>query len=181
MKCVIGKLAGFTLVELLVALLLATLILSAVSAFFASNHQTQLAVTQQLTQQEQERFASYLLTTSLQNACYSGCAALDEGAPVINHALAAEQQLVRHRCITILAASDSHLPPFLQGKALPGSDILWWHQASVTTVAVKNSVVAGEKQLIVDDTIKFNVGEAIVVGDCHQVELFSLTAGHCQV
>ncbi len=176
MKCMVGKVAGFTLVELLVALLLATLILSGVSAFFASNHQTQLAVKQQLTQQEQERFASYLLTTSLQSACYSGCVALNEGLPVINHALATEQQLASHHCITILAAGDSRLPAFLQGKALQGSDILWWHQASVASVALKNSVVTGEQQLIVDDTIKFNAGEAIVIGDCHQIELFSLTA-----
>lgn len=190
---------GFTLVELMIALLLGLLLAAALIQLFVGNRVTH-ALNEQLARvQENGRIASELLSRRIRMAGYYGCASdsavqsiLDAPADAFAYALHRPLQgfealqtgpgddvypLTTPDPAPASRASDWD-PPLdidLVGRALPGSDVLAVRNLSAESVMAATSEPPTAAAMHVAQSSGFQSGQVVAAADCRQTTLFQIT------
>lgn len=176
--------AGFTLVELMVALTIGLIILAAVSSLFVSSKATYTAQDNMARLQENARFAMHFLTKDLRLAGYYGC--VDEITPEsINITLNDPTNFNFNAQIPIEGLDGGSGTPVwfpsgaaagLPSNAVPGSDAVTVRFADPSTIVnITKEMPNTSAELDVSSTAGFSVGDVIVLSDCASADVMQIT------
>ncbi|MEM9242945.1 MAG: prepilin-type N-terminal cleavage/methylation domain-containing protein [Pseudomonadota bacterium] len=162
---------GYSLLELLFSLLLGTIVLSLViEALLVYQHSyRQLNNNNHL--QEQMRFSSHIISSTVETAGYIGCAGLADHFPLV--ANGSSEVITADNAVQIFSSNSSHLPNFISGKLAPNSQVLVIRQLMPIS-DVLLSPADNSSDLIVSNTVPLNAGDTIVLSDCRHGELLKI-------
>jgi len=172
---------GFSLVELMVALTLGLIILSAVSMLFVSSKKTYTSQDRQARLQENSRFAMHFIIKDLRLTGYYGC--VDEINPdTVNVTLNNPTGFVNNvqipleglnnATVTWYPSGDTTLPPGI----LPGTDAVTVRSADASSsIYVDSEMPNSSAELKVNSVAGVSVGDIIMVSDCASADVMQLT------
>lgn len=149
---------GITLIELMIALLMSSLILSGLTMIYLACDKNQKTQSALLTIQENSRISMQLFNEAFQTAGYIGCAKLTDQFPVTNN-------------LSIQFTAATKIKPYKDNEKKSGSDAISIMRANpVTTHLVQH--MTEYTQLILPPSIKGAEKEIWVISDCESVEIF---------
>jgi len=194
--------SGFTLVELMVAMVLSLLLMAAVSQVYLLNKRSFVAQAQSSLVQESGNFALEYLGRDLRMAGLLGCSSRRPGNQalpvrsylndndypydVLGHAVFGYEAqgtgtgATYNISATNPAPGGSWSPALpaatnsLAGKVIPGTDVVVMSGTEGSDIPLVSPFTSGA-QIFVDDTSPFAVGDVLLVTDCQQAELFQAT------
>ena len=114
----IVKHRGFSLLELMLALALSTVVLGLLLQFYLMTQSISHAINEVATMQEDLRAVAFILKRNISMAGYAGCAAL-KNLQFSNHTTFNFDASHTIRCF-----DSRNLPPYLRGKVLFGTDAI---------------------------------------------------------
>lgn len=160
------KSLGFSLLELLIAIALSTLVLTALITIYLSVRNTYQTQNQLDAFQENLRFVSSVLQKSINMAGYAGCRRLNE-INLTNHT-----KFNFSIKSSVVGYDTQHLPGYLRGLVLSNTDVLIVkHTANdVTRVIAPVLVGANSVKVIQNPANKDNL--FLFIADCTNAELF---------
>ena len=183
---------GFSLVELMIALLLGSLITTGIVQMFAGNQRNYQMLTGQARMQESGRFALDFMTHPVRMAGYGGC--FSEEGEARNILNGAEPPFEYNMLKSIEAFEATSTTPATWSPVLaalpggangidpalisPGTDVLVVRAGSIDYLQVVQSQAAGAGDLITEipaDAALYAVGEILYVSDCDKASLFQVT------
>lgn len=175
MKCAIRTQAGFSIVELLVAMAISLMLLTAVYQVFLGNTQTYRINENQARLQENGRFALDILIREVRSAGYYGCSG-DAADPSFlgNFAQAVEGFESTSATVWTPTVDASITSP------LGGSDILTIRRTDPTVfMRVATDMTAPDADIAVTDVPDdLEVGDFLLINDCQEAWVFqSSSAG----
>ena len=192
--------AGFTMVELLVAMVLGFLLTAAVIQSYLSAKQT-YRVTEGVSRiQENARFSLYFITKALRNAGYSGCIGrvrnklngdaddyISFKGSVIgwdyngtdsentSFELTGDPVILptttTNWTTTTGVATISDLPGYLAGRVVEGSDVMWFKTFDELDIIIKQHEDMGAP-IVTEDAHEVANDSIMLVGNCAEVEIF---------
>jgi len=177
----IETIRGFSLVELMVALTLGLIILSAVSMLFVSSKKTYTSQDRQARLQENSRFAMHFIIKDLRLAGYYGC--VDEINPdTVNVTLNSPTGFVNNAQIpleglnnatgTWYPSGDTTLPPGI----LPGTDAVAVRSADASSsIYIDDEMPNSSAELKVNSVAGLSVGDIIMLSDCASTDIMQVT------
>ena len=148
---------GFSLIELLCALTISIIGLTALMSVFAKYsflHERYLAMADA---RNSERFATYILRQSIQEAGFIGCATLDDHFNLKNAGVDQDHQLSFANSIQVYSTNDL--------RAKGGEDIIEVRKMS-SDVSPLMRAMDNSNQVTVLETPIFKSGDNILVSDC---------------
>ncbi|MBF0114021.1 MAG: PilW family protein [Magnetococcales bacterium] len=165
--------AGFSLLELMIALTVGLLLLSGLLTLFNSTKQTYQWNTQLARLQENGRLAMELLTREIRHTGYWGCT----GQSTLNNLLVTPNNLswlTIERIHGYDHLQPGSLPSALQGLAVPGNDVivLSGMDFSQRTLASHDACAA---QFTLAQTHDLQANELVALSDCQQTVLLQIT------
>jgi len=172
---------GFSLVELMVALTLGLIILSAVSMLFVSSKKTYTSQDRQARLQENSRFAMHFIIKDLRLTGYYGC--VDEINPdTVNVTLNTPTGFVNNAQIpleglndatgTWYPSGDTTLPPGI----LPGTDAVTVRSGDASSsIYIDDEMPNSSAELKVNSVAGLSVGDIIMVSDCSSTDIMQVT------
>lgn len=183
---------GFSLVELMIALMLGALITTGIVQMFSSNQRNYQMLIGQARLQESGRFALDFMTQPVRMAGYGGCFSEEgEARNVLNGA----QPPFEFDMLTSLQAYEATsttpatwspalgtLPTGVNGidpaQIVPGSDVLVVRAGSFDYLQLVQSQAAGTGDLITQipvDATQYDAGDILLVSDCTKAAIFQVT------
>jgi type IV pilus assembly protein PilW len=188
------RMHGLSLVELMVALTIGLIILTAVSSLFVSSKQTYTAQDNMARLQENARFAMQFLIKDLRLAGYFGCL-YDVGVPplktfsdgsvgssTLKYDLNGAIPFATNAFVPIEAvenASGTWLPSGttpLPSGIKPGTDAIAIRMADLTVAAnIAPGMLNGSSALNVDNAAPFTTGDIVMVADCGGADIIQIT------
>ncbi len=184
---------GFTLVELMVALLIGLMVLAGIVKLFTDTRRGSTMQEELARQQENERFAMFLLARELRHAGDLGCwqvANLSGQVTGFSDSLSHFRLAVTGHEAVSSSGSGSWSPalPAELGGAKPGSDVLLLHRAhnlGLTLTAPRRSDrflvnnVSSDGPVCSGNQIGYSglcPGDTVIVSDCFQTNEFSISS-----
>jgi type IV pilus assembly protein PilW len=170
------RMHGLSLVELMVALTIGLIILTAVSSLFVSSKQTYTTQDSLARLQENARFAMQFLIKDIRLGGYFGC--LDEMyAPSPGIAVAGGLTFVTNATVPFEGAENASGTWLPSGAALPagmktGTDAIAIRMSNLAAWAnVTPGMLNGSSNINVDSVTPFAVGDIAVVSDCASADI----------
>lgn len=157
------KNTGFSLIELLCAMSIGLLIIAILSTVFLFCKRIHEMTKTQVMVNDNLRYAGFYLKASISNAGFIGCHRLTTDFPVINNGVLKEDQLFFDHVLKVYAGDQN---PW--GLSTP-YDVIEVHAMSSLTAHLLQHV-EHTKQLTVSFDMSFNVGDDILIADCHHAE-----------
>lgn len=187
-----ARVRGFSIVELMIALLLGALITTGIIQMFSGNQRNYQMLTGQARLQESGRFALDFMTQPVRMAGYSGCFSEEgEARNVLNGATPPFEYDMLNSIEAYEATSTTpptwspslaSLPAGANGidtaQIVPGSDVLVLRSGSFDSLQVVQSQAAGTGDLITQipaDPTQYDIGDILLVSDCTKAALFQVT------
>lgn len=177
----VGKNVGFTLIELLLTIGLSAFIMSTAFILFASQQHTYDSQQSVVNLQEVGRIAITLLRDRLRQAGGLGCSRWHTQLPVYNKAATLPEHLPQ-TAQEIVRGHHAHesqwsppLPAYLTGHVRQETDVLIIHQAYEQSANLLQDMSHAQAPLIVDHNFDLQVGDVLMVSDCHQADLFKIS------
>lgn len=198
---------GYTLVELLVAIVLGVLITAAMVQTFLSSKQT-FRVTEGVSRiQENARFALYFISQGVRDAGRSSCLKrirnkLDTDNPEdylsfkspiqgwnyagtessdtfsLDSVVADPTGLPVSNWVSKTASGNEDLPAFLSGKVIKGSDVLSYKIFDRLPINLRGAEQTATGALVTNDEHGLEEGAILLVGTCNLADLFQYTSGN---
>lgn len=172
------KYAGFSLIELMIALTVSLFLIGGVSTIFISNKQTYRLQDQLGRLQENARYAMHVLTRDLRAAGYTGCASLGEITPnVIADDVGSYAVLLDEASVITgheySGAWSSALPQTLTG-ILTGSNAVTVRHTNACGAFLTGNMASTNAniQLSAGNTCGFQADEVLVISDCDGADVF---------
>lgn len=176
--------AGLSLLELMISILIASFIFSGVLVVMQSSRASHMTEQETGLLQENQRFASSLLTRDIRMAGSFGCATLErafvansvDGTIVDDGGLLATEALIGYEG----SASTGGFPSAFKDKASAGSDAIILRYADPdTSISIKEHS-ASSAVLKTHSSHRFKEDDILMVVDssCRHMGIFQLTAGN---
>ncbi len=148
-----SKFKGFSLVEILIALALSSIVLVGITQIFLSTKKTFYAHEDLARLQENGRFASYILTRNIHMAGYGGCVKsnLPNGLKGYN---------------------SGNLPDYLHGKVTPGTDIIVIDKADSGITSLTEDINDSTNIIKVQDNPATKGNPWLFISDCKHSNKF---------
>lgn len=184
-----AKVRGFSLVELMVAMTIGLIILSAVSMLFVNSKKTYTTQDSLARLQENGRFAMQFIIKDLRLAGYYGC--IDEiNADSIGNTLNNSTAFVYNAQIPIEGVNNATGTWYPSGEtALPsgiksGTDAIAIRKADTSSLTYLNQEMPNTSAVLKVNTIKdpvtndylFKDGEIIMISDCASADIMQITS-----
>lgn len=160
------KIKAFTLVEALVANLLAAVLFIILLEFFVFYQHVNHQINQLINDQEKWRIKSSILYQAKMDAGYIGCRRISKNFLI----QPAGQTLITPSNI-IQYFSEKRPPDFIKG--MPLSDINVFRGMSTQTAEILN--MPDKNKLTVDYTPKFKANELLIVSNCQHAEIAEIS------
>jgi type IV pilus assembly protein PilW len=171
------RMAGFSLVELMVAVTIGLILLAAVAGIFVSSKRSYSTQDRLARLQENARFAVQAITRDLRMAGYSGC--LDD-ITLVNNTLNSSYEFNVSNTMEGINGSGNWSPSgTASGLSInSGTDAITIRKADATTPSVKitKQMNTDTAELDVDVTSIFQEGQVIMVTDCASADIMQITA-----
>lgn len=172
---------GFSLVELMVAITLGLIILSAVSMLFVSSKKTYTSQDRQARLQENSRFAMHFIVKDLRLAGYYGCVDVIN-ADTVNVTLnnptsfTANAQIplegLNNATGTWYPSGDTTLPTGI----LPGTDAVTVRSADTSSTNYIDTEMPNSSAVLkVNSISSLSAGDIIMVSDCSSADIMQIT------
>jgi type IV pilus assembly protein PilW len=183
---------GFSLVELMIAILLGALITTGIIQMFSSNQRNYQMLTGQSRLQESGRFALDFMTQPVRMAGYSGCysetgearSVLNGATPPFEYDMTVTMQAYEATSTTPATWSPvlDTLPTGANGidtaQIAPGTDVLVVRAGSFDYLQLVQSQATGNGDIITQipaDPTQYDIGAILLVSDCTKAALFQVT------
>ncbi len=166
---------GFSMIELMIAIALGTLIVITVGEIYLSSRTTNNIQIGLARLQENGRYANYLLSLELRMAGFTGCSN-QRPAEVTNVVSSGPNMadfdvpLVGYDGLS--SGFSPSLPTNLTGKPLPGTDVVEIRKASSMGVNLKADMNRKNNPVLVEDRLGVKAGDIIMVTDCTVGDIF---------
>jgi type IV pilus assembly protein PilW len=175
---------GFTLIELMIALVLGLIITAGVIEVFIANKQIYRVTEAHSRLQDNARFALEVLSKDIRSAGYSGCRAIEK----MNVVTIADAPVPTNMDInTVLTGSDAQTSnswtPTLDasvalGAVVGGTDVITFQRAGgcggnlIGNVGSSN----GNIQIVSPNSCNVSAGDVLLIADCEDAHIFRATA-----
>lgn len=172
---------GFVLIELLLTIALGAFIMSAAYLLFSSQHyayQTQQTVTQW---QEIGRIASMILRDRLRQVGGLGCTSWQSALPFYNQLTAMPSDLPQNAQEIIRGHHGlqenwtPELPVYLKERVKNNTDVIIVHHAYEQSANLQQNMSTAQSSLQVEGELDLQIGDHVMVADCHQADLIEIT------
>ena len=167
------KNCGLTLIELLVAMLLSSIVL--LTAYTLLNYQ-QHYFTQhkaQIQLEQNKRFAQFMLSNAIRQAGFFGCRAL-ANSKITNHSSFDPTKLFA--VFSYQAIGNSWRPSLPRGiKVKPGTDVLAIIYVNPNTALLSTVMLNPADNITLNKTSLFTSGDSVVISDCEQADVFTIS------
>lgn len=185
----IAPIAGFTLVEVMVAVTIGLIILAAVSQIFATSRMSYKLEENLARVQESGRFAMEFLSRDLRMAGYAGCVNVNQAlnasanytaSNLLNNPsnkpefVFAPQMQIQGYEWTGPGTWSPALPGFLAGKVNEESDVILIRRGSETAHRVTAPIAPGS-DITIADAGDIETDDIILIGDCSGVDVVKVT------
>jgi type IV pilus assembly protein PilW len=172
-KMYLRKNCGLTLIELLIAMFLSSVIL--LTAYSLLNYQQHYFQQhkQKIQLEQNKRFAQFILSNAIRQAGFLGCRSI-ANSKITNHSNFDPTKLLA--IFAYHAIGKSWLPSLPKNiKVKSGTDILAIiyedPQTSIVTIAMPNP----SSPITVMDTSQFKKNDVAVIGDCEHADIFTIS------
>ncbi len=168
---------GFTLVEVMISLILASLIILAVVSLFIGNSRNYRMEEGNARIQENGRFALDMLTENIRGAGYSGCLDADKiRINVIATAPVPEAFTGSNNIIQGFEAG-AGLPVPVAGTTLAGTDAITLRRADGCGASLTGNLAAANAniQIQTPNTCNLQQNDIVMVSDCEDAHIFRVT------
>jgi len=162
MKSNTRKQTGFSLIELMVALVISLLLLAGILQIFSGTKKTYTMEEELSRLQENARFAMDKLTSDIRISSYQGCADPATTQPTIRATSVVGTEMVQGTDGTGLYGSDELTLQFANGGGIP----LLNDMASITSDVVVSLALAGG----------IDVDSLVTIADCENIDVFRVTS-----
>lgn len=167
---------GFSLVELMVALVISLILLGGVIKIYESSKQAYRAQDSQARLQENGRFAMYFLAKDIRMAGYMGCNRLSQ----INPNIIANNPTPLFSAETVIGGYDGGTWPasFLAkpAKLVAGTDAILVRHASPTSVSLAGNMPGNSDDIKIGaNPGNYRAGDLLFITDCSSVDIFRAT------
>lgn len=161
--------AGFSLVEIMLALALGAILSVSVLQVYLSVKSTYNSQAINARVQEDLRFADYILTQNIRAAGYAGCRKLGE----LQFTNSLGQSGFDFSVANSLRGYDSaHLPSYLVGHVVPNSDVIIIQKADVDTTNILADVQQNTTSIKVEHNPATEYNTILLISDCCCADLF---------
>jgi len=144
---------GFSIVEVLIALALSSILLIGITQIYLSTKKAFYAQENLARLQENGRFASYILTRNIRMAGYEGCAG--SNLP-----------------FGLKGFDSSNLPGYLQGKVTPGTDVIVINKADSGITNLTEDINGSTNIVKVQDNPATKGNPWLFISDCKHSNKF---------
>ncbi|KTD49135.1 type IV fimbrial biogenesis PilW-like protein [Legionella quinlivanii] len=166
---------GFSIIEFMIAISLGTLLVASISIVYLSNKTTFVIQDALARLQENGRYADYMLSYDLRMAGYQGCANQRQ-VKVTNLIKNLSTMLDYDKPLRGYDGAGSTfspgLPANLQGKSVPGSDVIEIRKASSLGVQLRDDMNRPNNPILVYDRMGITAGTPLMITDCSVGDLF---------
>ncbi len=180
-----GRQQGFSLIEILIALLIGIFVTMGVIQIFISSKQTYRMQEALARIQESGRFALDFLDRDIRMAGYRGCASRSTTTPITNLLNNASSYIYNYtNSVQGFEASSSAwsptLPSAITGKTTPknASDIVTIRRSGDDGVLVSKVLPSKHITLNRDSTPPFKSCDVVMISDCANAAVFQLSSGY---
>jgi prepilin-type N-terminal cleavage/methylation domain-containing protein len=168
---------GYTLLEMLIALTISTLLLSLVMKYLQINNKQNALIHAISDLQENSRVAQVILNHSLEAIGSMGCANLSATFPIKNRGVSAKNLLTPFNAIQVFRGDGKRWSPSLpldhwNFRPKKGTDVLLIRQMASLTNKLKR--IQGHQLLIEPGPVKFKSKQNILIADCKQAVLATI-------
>lgn len=169
------KQKGFTLVELMVAMVIALIVMGGAGAYYLSTKATFRTAEAASTLMENSRAALDAMSYALREAGYMGCASMQAGSVhVISNSVDAVT-LQNNGPVYVYAGGNGWTPP--SGYAHVAGDVLRTYEASGGGVAVTSNLPATASNIkISGNPYNFQQGQTVMVSNCQGADVFAISS-----
>lgn len=176
--------AGFSLVELMLAMSLGLIVMAGLVRLFVGSKQTYALLHDQARLQESGRYALAFMGRSARGAGYLGCNARPERfVNTLNGALAGLFELNLGRALDAFdSGAGASLEAFAHaagidpGQVVAGTDIVAFRRVEAPLHRVVAPVESGDSPVVeVGREFNLEADDFVLVGDCEQTSLFRIT------
>jgi type IV pilus assembly protein PilW len=158
--------AGFSLLELVIALVFCTILLAQLSYIYLSNQRLINLHSNLSRAQENLRFSTNILQKNIRMTGYSGCAK-------INNLQFSNHTDEKFNLESSLQGYDSsNLPRYLQHKVLNGTDVIEIKKADLDVTTLQVDVASGSKIVKVKQNPATENNQILLIADCTHADLF---------
>jgi type IV pilus assembly protein PilW len=165
---------GFSLLELLCAVVIGLICLTVVVEVFFNFRQTYLIGNAFAEVQENARFAADVLKADIELAGFVGCRKFSSVLSVANDGVLAADNIEFDNTFFVYVAA---LPSFIKYHSKAGTDVILVRHMSAAVAQLKSD--SNMDELIVNNTSpRFKKNEDIIIADCKQVLLTQLKAAY---
>lgn len=166
---------GFSIVELMIAITLGTLLVGTVGSVYMSNKATYRVQEELARLQENGRYANYYLNLQLRMAGYQGCAS-ESFVTMTNRVSDASKVLMYDKPLLgfdgLSSSFSPSLPSNLSGKPAANSDIIEVRMAANTNVQLDDDMNLTNNPIHVYERLNIQAGEVIMISNCKVGDIF---------
>ena len=172
---IMKKQAGMSLVEVMVAITISLILLAGIGQIYMSNKQTYRTTDAMSRLQENGRFAMDFISQSVRNSDHWGCLGrfsnVSDPDPVISADVDGDGT---DETVANFSAGLSSMNDLAVAGLLLPSDTIRLISASQDGMSV-SSALAGAATIVVDNAAEFSVGDDILINDCENAEIATIT------
>lgn len=179
---------GFSIIELMIAILLGGILLGGVLQILASNKQTFRVQTGLARLQENGRYAKFILSNDIRMAGFQGCPKLVNVTPtnlIANPP--GNANISNNIAITGLTGTGGTLSPaapswlssnLASGTSIaPDTDVIIIRKASAIGANLATNMANPTSDITITNRITVSPGDLFLIGDCETVDLFKASSG----
>ncbi|MBA1146522.1 PilW family protein [Ectothiorhodospiraceae bacterium WFHF3C12] len=169
---------GFSIVELMVALVVGLVLMTGVVQVYVSNKQTSQMTESLSRMQENGRFTLDLLTREIRMAGFMPCRITTEVANVLNPTSGGPASSFGGAGVVGIEGSDASLPSFgtSAGDRVTDTDAFWLQGGGNRTFQVNNhQPAASSAAFFLNDVNTLEDGDVVLVCDTQQASVFQVT------
>jgi prepilin-type N-terminal cleavage/methylation domain-containing protein len=170
------KNCGLTLIELLIAMLLSSIVL--LTAYTLLNYQQHYFAQHkaQIQLEQNKRFAQFMLSNAIRQAGFFGCRSL-ANSKITNHA--SDNKSPNNKSLVAVfayqAMGSSWRPALPAGiKVKPGTDVLAIMYVNPSTAILSTPMLKPTDYISLNKTSLFNSGDIVVISDCEHADIFTI-------
>ncbi len=190
MKQGLTKTAGYSLVELLIAMTLGLILIGGMIAVFSGNKRTSEMTTEMANMQESARFALQAISEDLRAAGFQGCLGLDNGAvrDLTNVSVLNGQSLFDTATTgSVIVDANNWVPPHPSGVPIPinttpvpGTHTIAMQGGTSDRVPLFEAMNDGTRpsnasDLVTRERLNVGIGSPAIISDCDSADLFTVT------
>lgn len=170
--------AGFSLIELMIALLLGLILMAGISQVFVNSQQSYRVTEERSRLQENARFGFEFLTRNIREAGYSGCRAVEQlhiqviaDAPTPSYST---QNIVSGNEATSSTSWAPALVSDLDADVSPETDTISLQKGGScgATLVGKLTVSQANIQIPADNSCDISAGDVLMLTDCEDAHIF---------